>query len=378
MKIKRDRYNWLVVTTIVLLVSLGCSTVNQAVTNLIEDNVQGTVAALTDCTPARAEAGLCIPDTVEAIPTEPVTTPPPPIEQSIPPTLPPAPTLTEVPPPTSPPATTAPPLETGCAEDVCVISSGFPLAPPIAPPGRDFIDVSYRFGSNNRGKRETHHGVEFLNSLGTPVLAAADGVVVLAGDDLDTIYGLYRNFYGNFVVLQHDLPGFSQPVFTLYAHLSEYYVKEGEPVASGQKIAEVGSTGAATGSHLHFEVRFGENNYWAARNPELWLAPLPDRQGQARGAIAGRILDGQGNMILIPNIVVERLSGPGLPASETFYVTSYAEKKLTGLEPWNESFAIGGLPAGEYQISFIRQGFQQSIVQVFPGQLTVVTFRVEE
>lgn len=377
-KIKRDKNRWLVTIMVLLLVSLSCSVTNQAISNQVQEGVQGTMAALTECTQARAEAGLCTPEAVQVIPTEQAAATEPPTESISTATQPPAPTLTEAPLPTSPPATEAPSEELECEEDVCVIAAGFPLARPIGPSGRDFIDVSYRFGANNRGKRDTHHGVEFLNSLGTPVLAAADGEVVLAGDDLDTIYGLYRNFYGNFIVLKHDLPGISQPVYTLYAHLSEFFVREGEMVAAGQKIAEVGSTGAATGSHLHFEIRYGENNYWAVRNPELWLTPLPDRSGQAQGAIAGRILDSQGNVILIPNITVERLSGPGLPAAETFYITSYAEKKLTGLEPWNESFAIGSLQAGEYQITFIRQGFQQRVVQVLPGQLTLVTFRVNE
>ncbi|HLA98911.1 MAG TPA: peptidoglycan DD-metalloendopeptidase family protein [Anaerolineales bacterium] len=317
------------------------------------------------------------PATEEALSSTPSPTPPatstPPPAQPVEPTPTAEPTASEAPPPTPAPAQPTP-----CAEEVCIISPGSWLRRPVAPPGRDHIDVSYRFGSNDRGKRETHHGVEFLNSQGTPVLAAADGVVVMAGDDLDTIFGLYKNFYGNFVVLEHQLPGLPQPVYTLYAHLFQIFVRRGETVQAGEEIAEVGSTGAATGSHLHFEVRYGENNYWAARNPELWLAPLPDRQGQARGAIVGRILDSQGNIVLIPDVVVERLSGPGLPASDTFYITSYAERKLTGLEPWFESFAIGDLPPGEYQITFIRRGFKEKVVQVSPGQLTVVTFRLDE
>ncbi|HSF82298.1 MAG TPA: peptidoglycan DD-metalloendopeptidase family protein [Anaerolineales bacterium] len=369
MKPKHNLTLWLLLGVLTLLVTISCSVVSQIAEGVTTEDEPPAPLVTSDC--PSGEPGPC---------NEPVPLPSSTPEAAVPA----APTQTvESPPAVEATATEAPPAPapaqpSPCEEEVCISSAGFWLERPIAPPGRDIIDVSYRFGNNDRGKRDTHHGVEFLNSMGTPVLAAADGVVVIAGDDLDTIYGLYRNFYGSFVVLEHQLPALSQPVYTLYAHLSQFFVKKGDTVEAGQKIGEVGSTGAATGSHLHFEVRYGENNYFAARNPELWLAALPDRQGQPTGAIAGRILDSQGKVILIPNIVVERLSGPGLPASDTFYVNSYAEKKLTGLEPWFESFALGGLPPGEYQITFIRQGFQQRIVQVQSGQLTLVTFRLDE
>ncbi len=295
-----------------------------------------------------------------------------------------APTPTQVlaitpttPPPASPsPAvTSAPETQPTCEEEVCVLSVSFPLERPIAPPGRQIIDVSYRFGSSDHGKRDPHHGVEFLNSAGTPVLAAAEGVVVLAGDDSKTVYGLYRNFYGNLVVLEHDVPGFSQPLYTLYAHLSQIDVKEGERVAAGQKIGEVGSSGAATGSHLHFEVRLGKNSYDAVRNPELWLKPLADKDGQPLGVIAGRILDAQGKPLKISNIVIERLTSAGA-AQDTYYISTYSETKLIGLDPWEESFAIGDLPAGDYQISFWQGGMQQKVVSVQSGGLILVTFHL--
>lgn len=284
-------------------------------------------------------------------------------------------------PQTSPPAPSTPALTPApeglptCDEEVCVLSISFPLERPIAPPGRQIIDVSYRFGSSDHGKRDPHHGVEFLNSAGTPVLAAAEGVVVLAGDDAKTVYGLYRNFYGNLVVLEHNFSGFSQPVYTLYAHLSQIDVEKGEEVSAGQKIGEVGSSGAAIGSHLHFEVRLGENSYNAVRNPELWLRPLADENGQPFGVIAGRILDAQGKPVKISNIVVERLTSAGA-AQDTYYISTYSETKLIGLEPWEESFAIGDLPAGDYQISFWQGGMQQKVVTVQPGALTLVTFLI--
>ena len=135
--------------------------------------------------------------------------------------------------------------------------------------------------------------------------------------------------------------------------------------------------GAATGSHLHFEVRLGEDTYQASRNPELWLAPLPGEDGQPGGALAGRILDADGGYLAVPNIVVEYLPDRNGPAAWEAYVGTYEEKKLVGQPPWQENFALGDLPAGWYRISFVQYGMQSRLVQVLPGQLTVVTFELK-
>ena len=263
-----------------------------------------------------------------------------------------------------------------CEQDVCIVSFQFPLKRPIAPPGRVTVDPSYRFESSDHGKRDPHHGVEFLNSQGTPVIAAADGEVIVAGTDITTTYGLFPNAYGNLVVLQHEFPGIDKPVFTLYGHLYSINVKVGDQVKTGDKIGEVGRTGSATGSHLHFEVRYGENTYAASRNPELWLQPLTDESGQTMGALAGRVLDAQGKLLVVDNIVLNLLAGAGSPAKETFYLNTYSENRMTGLEPWGENFAIGDLTPGQYKISFFMNGMQQRIVEVRPGELTLVNIQL--
>jgi murein DD-endopeptidase MepM/ murein hydrolase activator NlpD len=293
--------------------------------------------------------------------------------------------------PTSPPPTEAPALEDTpelelpqvqevidpCSDEVCIESGYFLLERPIAPTGRNTIDPSYRFGDYRHSTRVTHRGVDFLNSTGTPVLAAAEGQVVVAGDDLQTPYGPRKDFYGNLVVLEHDLPEFSSPIFTLYGHLSEVSVEVGDVVTAGQEIGLVGMSGGVPGSTLHFEVRVGENSYLAARNPELWLVLLSDESDQPLGALAGRILDDQGNYQQVENIVIEQLAGPGLPAIDQFYLRTYEKKELMGLGPWEESFALGDLPPGEYQISFMLNGIQQRVVEVLSGKLTLVTFQIE-
>lgn len=104
--------------------------------------------------------------------------------------------------------------------------------------------VSSGFGTRAdpfHGGASHHRGVDVAAAEGSEILAAADGVVRFSGD---------RGGYGNTVVLDHG-----GGVTTLYAHASELSVEEGERVLKGQIIGRVGSTGRATGDHLHFEVR---------------------------------------------------------------------------------------------------------------------------
>jgi hypothetical protein len=143
-------------------------------------------------------------------------------------------------------------------------------------------------------------------------------------------------------------------------------------------------TGGATGNHLHFEVRLGENTYAAAHNPELWLqgnglAPAdPAAPTDMAGALAGRVLDPAGNPVAVKGIVVEHLmDGAGSASDWEIYLDSYEEKALLGRLPWGESFAVGNLPPGWYRISFPRGGLQSQEVQVFPGELVVITFKVD-
>jgi len=92
------------------------------------------------------------------------------------------------------------------------------------------------------GKNAFHEGVDFVVETGTPVMAAAGGVVV---------YSDYHPEYGNMIEIDHG-----NDLVSRYAHASRRLVKLGQVVLRGQKIAEVGSTGRSTGPHLHFEVRY--------------------------------------------------------------------------------------------------------------------------
>lgn len=103
------------------------------------------------------------------------------------------------------------------------------------------------------GQHAMHEGIDFIADTGTPVVAAAVGVVQFAG---------YHPQYGHVVDLDHG-----NELVTRYAHLSRMLVQEGDMVQRGRKIAETGSSGRSTGPHLHFEVRYKG----APQNPTLFL-----------------------------------------------------------------------------------------------------------
>ena len=131
------------------------------------------------------------------------------------------------------------------------LNSGIPvtmtayLSPPL-----ESGTVTSSFGE--RGEK-SHQGVDIGADLGTPIGAALPGVVEEAGQSPS---------YGNYIVLDHG-----NGIRTLYAHCSKLLAKEGDSVACGQEIAEVGSTGDSSGPHLHFELTINEVHY----NPEPML-----------------------------------------------------------------------------------------------------------
>jgi murein DD-endopeptidase MepM/ murein hydrolase activator NlpD len=103
------------------------------------------------------------------------------------------------------------------------------------------------------GARAMHEGLDFVAEVGTPVVAAAAGVVAASEQQSE---------YGNIVEIDHG-----NGLTTRYAHLSKRLVNVGDVVFKGHQIAEVGSTGRSTGAHLHFEVR----NQGQAVDPSKFL-----------------------------------------------------------------------------------------------------------
>jgi murein DD-endopeptidase MepM/ murein hydrolase activator NlpD len=90
-------------------------------------------------------------------------------------------------------------------------------------------------------RHKFHHGTDYRGKRGTPILAAGTGTVTFAGR---------RGGYGRVVFIDHG-----SGVITRYAHLAKIEVKVGDRLTAGARLGQLGSSGRATGAHLHFEVR---------------------------------------------------------------------------------------------------------------------------
>ena len=115
--------------------------------------------------------------------------------------------------------------------------------------------ISSAFGWRNPTTEtvpKNHTGTDIAAETGTKIVSATDGNVILSSTTGD--YGKHLKIQTNDVVI-------------VYAHCSKLYVSEGDTIKQGQEIAEVGSTGNATGPHLHFEVRYQDRYV----NPQLIL-----------------------------------------------------------------------------------------------------------
>jgi len=116
----------------------------------------------------------------------------------------------------------------------------------------DNVYITQQFGKTSSAKRlytsGTHDGIDFRASLATPVRASLSGTV------MDVNHGAVQNCqYGKWVLIRHG-----NGLATLYAHLSDISVSKGASVTTGQVIGYSGSTGYATGPHLHFTVYLSE------------------------------------------------------------------------------------------------------------------------
>jgi len=152
------------------------------------------------------------------------------------------------------------------------------LLPQNTPITEGFVGSSYGMRTDPfTGQLAMHAGVDFAAPVGTPIYAAAGGVVASAET---------HSVFGNMVSIDHG-----NQLSTLYAHASRLVVKAGDIVKKGQKIAEVGTTGRSTGPHLHFEVHVKGQ----AQNPSRFLAqqrdgspfgPFETKPKRAAGAVA--------------------------------------------------------------------------------------------
>ena len=201
---------------------------------------------------------------------------------------------------------------------------------------------------------------------GTTVVAAGDGEVVWAG------FGLYRGIYdasdpyGLAVAIRHDFGYQGQTLYTVYAHLDRIDVWLGQHVSMGDQLGIVGMTGHASGPHLHFEVRLGDNRYFNTRDPELWVV-----SPQGWGVLAGRMLDSLGRPL--DEALVEITSRTTGKKTD---VQTYAPDTVHPDEFYGEDFVISDLPEGVYQVDINYAGHPYSTeVYVYPGLTNMIYFR---
>ncbi len=241
------------------------------------------------------------------------------------------------------------------------------LGKPLPPgAGRLLINENFSYGWDG-GNLLLHNGVDVSEELGTPVLAVADGVVVEARDDLTERFGWRCNWYGEFVAIEHDLKWQGKPVYSLYGHVLNINVDVGERVRRGEQVAEVGFGGAARVRHLHFEVRIGENDFFATRNPLLWLQP-----GEERGVLAGRLVDPRGHAWQGVPIFVDPTSAELNDRRVWTYLGDENDIAIPD-EHLAENFVLGDLKAGEYTLYTTIQGVSYSeVVEIRPNEVTTV------
>lgn len=223
----------------------------------------------------------------------------------------------------------------------------------------------YRYGSTYFGDLSVHTGVDFDAKWGSPVLAAGAGEVIWTGA------GLYRGIddptdpYGLAIAIRHDFGYEGEPLYTIYAHLSEIQVWLGQRVEAGDQIGKVGDTGHTSGPHLHFEVRLGRNDFFGSRNPELWMVPY---EGWA--VLVGKITT-SGGFPLTEHLVQIR----DLDTDERWTVWTYVETVANPDDAYDENYVISDLPSGPYEIRVDYWGVKFTTqLFLYPGRTNVVNF----
>ena len=249
--------------------------------------------------------------------------------------------------------------------DYCIEDGTFILQVPIEETRTNTIDRSYAYGSTSGDTRIPHLGVEFYNPSGTPVLAAGNGIVVYTGNDESSQFGPFANYYGNLVIIQHNLG--EEEIYSLYAHLSKISTIIGKTITQGETIGEVGSSGSSIGSHLHFELRRDYKDFTTSFNPELWLKPILDT-----GVLAMRFQDKGGNMLNIATNIQFYTDRTGVFVS-AWQPEPYSPD-LVHEESW-ENVTLGNLPSGFYRISYYWGGIlYERWVEIMSNKVTLVFF----
>jgi septal ring factor EnvC (AmiA/AmiB activator) len=143
-----------------------------------------------------------------------------------------------------------------------------PARPGIEPPGAGFGTLRGRLPWPTEGRIIAAYGAQVHPRFGTRTFRNGIDIEAGEGREVGAVFGghvIYTGWfkgYGNLIILDHD-----NEYVTLYAHIAEILVKEGDDVRQGQKIGTVGDTGSLEGPRLYFEVRFQGK----PQDPEQWL-----------------------------------------------------------------------------------------------------------
>lgn len=245
------------------------------------------------------------------------------------------------------------------------------LASPFAGGDRLLINNSFPYGWDNNGRLLFHNGIDMAEPLGTPLLAVADGTIVVAGPDDAALYGWRCDWYGHLVVLELDERWLGEPIYILYGHVLNPAVEPGQRVRQGEMVAEVGFGGAATNPHLHLEVRLGNNRFGSTRNPLLWFWP-----GTDRGIIAGRLVDPEGRPWY--GVGISIAGGPQGALVNSWSYLGDPQNLANPDEGWAENFVFGDVQPGQYRLETRLQGITYSTtVEVRAGEVTTVEIITE-
>ncbi len=241
----------------------------------------------------------------------------------------------------------------------------FYFARPIAADQVNWPLANYRYGGVFFAN-VVHTGVDIDAPFGTPILAAGPGTVVWAD------WGLFREApgdrtdpYGQAVVVRMDFGYMDQQLYSVYAHMSKIIAVPGQHVETGDVLGLVGATGATTGPHVHFEVRWGDNSFHHTYNPELWMAPP-----EGWGVLVGRLADTLDNTLQQVEVTVQdTVSG------QSHTVNTYGPGPVNADPYYNENMVLGDLPAGLYKVGFVYAGHaQQEWMYIYAGQVTYFRF----
>ncbi len=241
----------------------------------------------------------------------------------------------------------------------------FYFARPIAADEINWPLASYRYGGVFF-ENVVHTGVDIDAPYGTPILAAGPGTVVWAdwGLFLETP-GAIEDPYGMAVVVRMDFGYRGEPLYTVYAHMSEIKAIRAQRVETGDVLGLVGSTGATTGPHVHFEVRWADNSFHHTYNPELWMVPP-----EGWGVLVGRLTDASGDLERLLDVQVQ-----DTVTGATRIVRTYGGGAVNSDPYYRENLVLSDLPGGLYKVSFEwHKEEQQEWMRILPGQVTYFTF----